>query len=1395
MEEGKRRRRRTGNRPASMNGPAWVDVRRGIGNRPVLMNGPAQSTCVELCFTLSSLQVAIVVGYHKHKFWISGKVHSKGVNIQLVEKRLVDLERKCTAEARPLEEDSLWSTNDKSFEMWICPLVFSLIGYCSDAILRLCQDIVLLKAEIAELLLPNLMLNLAGRVNFSIDLHRIISIQVQQHIFVQTNRLTKSIQVILGALNELRLCYTSERSTFISTPSKRESGKFSRSASGYSSKTRYSVKGMDSEATKNTTLLSSSTWDKVYWLSVDYLDVARSAISCGSYFTSVMYVEHWCEDYFNNLTLGNPDFSHLEKLPDHVEILLSAVTQINEPDSLYGIIQSHQLMSQIITFEHEGNWSKALEYYDLQVQSAVASNCSEPSSLEDSRPLVRSSFCENEDNRKHRRPYKGLIRSLQQIGCSHILDLYCQGLVSRNDEFQHDREFVELQYEAAWRAGNWNYSLTCTGADTSTSSPNDKSSHFNENLHKCLRALKEGDSNEFHCQLDDSKQKVLLSICHASEESTGYIYSSIVKLQTLDHLGMAWDLRWKPPCRRKSSLEEPKVFTEPVIPNMDQFSRLNTGWNCILRQTRLHMYLLEPVIALRRAVLQILGCKNSVMQHLLQSSSVLRKGARLSQAVAYLHEFKLMCSGSGDQCSSLYWIGRLEEAKLLRDQGQHEMAINLGKYIAENNQLDKESSDVHRLVGKWLAETRSSNSRTILDKYLKRAVSLSKDPKIDETSAPRFCRTQFHLAHYADALFRSHDERLNSSEWQAAMRLRKHKTMELETLIKRLRCSAKGEKTDYSIKIQELQKQLIMDKEEAEKLQDDRDNFLNLALDGYKRCLMTGDKYDVRVVFRLVSLWFSLSSRHNVINAMLSTVEEVQSYKFIPLVYQIASRLGNSKDSQGPHSFQFAVASLVKKLAMDHPYHTIFQLLALANGDRIKDKQRSRNSFVVDMDKKLAAEQLLEELSMYHGAIIREMKQMVEIYIKLAELETRREDTNRKISLPRDIRNLRQLELVPVVTSVFSVDRCCQYGEGSFPYFRGLSDSIVVMNGINAPKVIECFGSDGKTYRQLAKSGNDDLRQDAVMEQFFSLVNTFLLSHRDTWKRKLGVRTYKVVPFTPSAGVIEWVDGTLPLGEYLIGSTRNGGAHGRYGVGDWSFPKCREHMVNAKDKRKAFQEVCQNFRPVMHYFFLERYSQPADWFEKRLAYTRSVAASSMVGYIVGLGDRHSMNILIDQASAEVVHIDLGVAFEQGLMLKTPERVPFRLTRDIIDGMGVTGVEGVFRRCCEETLAVMRTNKEALLTIVEVFIHDPLYKWALSPLKALERQKETDEELQTGWEDSEDEYEGNKDAARALLRVKQKLDGYEEGEMRSVHGQVQQLIQDAIDPERLSHMFPGWGSWM
>lgn len=47
------------------------------------------------------------------------------------------------------------------------------------------------------------------------------------------------------------------------------------------------------------------------------------------------------------------------------------------------------------------------------------------------------------------------------------------------------------------------------------------------------------------------------------------------------------------------------------------------------------------------------------------------------------------------------------------------------------------------------------------------------------------------------------------------------------------------------------------------------------------------------------------------------------------------------------------------------------------------------------------------------------------------------------------------------------------------------------------------------------------------------------------------------------------------------------------------------------------------------------------------AYARSTSVMSMVGYIIGLGDRHLDNVLIDLTTGEVVHIDYNVCFEKG----------------------------------------------------------------------------------------------------------------------------------------------------
>jgi FKBP12-rapamycin complex-associated protein len=62
---------------------------------------------------------------------------------------------------------------------------------------------------------------------------------------------------------------------------------------------------------------------------------------------------------------------------------------------------------------------------------------------------------------------------------------------------------------------------------------------------------------------------------------------------------------------------------------------------------------------------------------------------------------------------------------------------------------------------------------------------------------------------------------------------------------------------------------------------------------------------------------------------------------------------------------------------------------------------------------------------------------------------------------------------------------------------------------------------------------------------------------------------------------------------------------------------------------------------------------------------------SMVGYILGLGDRHPSNLMLHRYTGNIVHIDFGDCFEVAMQReKYPEKIPFRLTRMLINAMEV-----------------------------------------------------------------------------------------------------------------------------
>ena len=104
---------------------------------------------------------------------------------------------------------------------------------------------------------------------------------------------------------------------------------------------------------------------------------------------------------------------------------------------------------------------------------------------------------------------------------------------------------------------------------------------------------------------------------------------------------------------------------------------------------------------------------------------------------------------------------------------------------------------------------------------------------------------------------------------------------------------------------------------------------------------------------------------------------------------------------------------------------------------------------------------------------------------------------------------------------------------------------------------------------------------------------------------------------------------------------------------------------------------------------------------------------SIVGYILGLGDRHPNNLMMSRKTGKIIHIDFGDCFEVAMKRKCfPEKVPFRLTRLLIKALEVSGIEGTFRLICVKVMELLRNNKDSLLAILSSFIHDPLISFRL-----------------------------------------------------------------------------------
>lgn len=374
--------------------------------------------------------------------------------------------------------------------------------------------------------------------------------------------------------------------------------------------------------------------------------------------------------------------------------------------------------------------------------------------------------------------------------------------------------------------------------------------------------------------------------------------------------------------------------------------------------------------------------------------------------------------------------------------------------------------------------------------------------------------------------------------------------------------------------------------------------------------------------------------------------------------------------------------------------------------------------------------------------------------------------------------------------------------------------TFLVISSKQRPRKVSCQGSDGKDY-QYALKGHEDIRQDNLVMQLFGLVNTLLINDSECFKRHLDIRKYPAIPLSPKVGLLGWVDNSDTF-HVLIKDYRE----------SRKITFNIEHRIMLQmapdydsltllQKVEVFTGALDNTRGQDLYKVLWLKSKTSElWLDRRTTYTRSLAVMSMVGYILGLGDRHPSNLMLDRATGKVVHIDFGDCFEAAILReKYPEKVPFRLTRMLNYAMEVSGIEGSFRITCEHVMRVLRENKESLMAILEAFAYDPLINWGFDfPTRAIAEatglqvtQINTADLLRRGQIDEQEAARLNKQnefeirnarAALVLKRITDKLTGNDIKRLKDIDvlTQVDKLIQQATSVENLCQHYIGWCSF-
>jgi len=335
---------------------------------------------------------------------------------------------------------------------------------------------------------------------------------------------------------------------------------------------------------------------------------------------------------------------------------------------------------------------------------------------------------------------------------------------------------------------------------------------------------------------------------------------------------------------------------------------------------------------------------------------------------------------------------------------------------------------------------------------------------------------------------------------------------------------------------------------------------------------------------------------------------------------------------------------------------------------------------------------------------------------------------------------------------------------GTQIFINSFQDEFFKLESKFSPFKITINGEDGNKYDFLLKS-YQDLRLDQRITQYLRILTEILPAFL------FQLTTENVFPLNKNTGVIAWLNNFQSLFNIIKNYRETNGIESE----DETLAQQCDFYTNDIDsidinlqaeKLKEIEKKTESMKYHLREAFWKNASNSTQWFNLTNNFIKSTAINSIAGYIIGLGDRHSENILISNEGI-VVHIDFGDIFDKNLHRSViPETVPFRLTRNIVAAFGPCEINGTFLLSCNATMQALRDHSQQVISTFAIFRRSPLF----------------DDEI---FDDNTKSETIKKNLDAIYLKVT--------GNRRTkpVNQQVDELIKQATDPDNLFRMYYGW----